>query len=125
MLDLTDAFLPQLVGWSVVWVGASVVGLWVSRPRGFPNSFWFMTGLWCCVNIAIAAWSMPDPPESVDAFRRLLLINVGLGPLYLVCGVVLVTRRKPMPRSFGLAILVQGSALLAFDLVWWRVLAVG
>ncbi|MEL7472868.1 MAG: hypothetical protein AAGK04_06065 [Planctomycetota bacterium] len=125
MLDLIDAFLPQLVGWSVAWLAASVVGLWIATPRRFWSSFWFMSGLWCCVNVAIAVLSMVAPPATTEEFTKLLLINSGLDVLYLICGVVLVTRRQSIPRGFGATILLQGAALLVFDLVWWTLLTRG
>jgi len=45
-------------------------------------------------------------------------INGALDVASLVVGVVLLTRKPPMVRGFGLAIIVQGAFLLAFDLVW-------
>lgn len=122
---LYSAFLPMLMGWSALWLTGAVVALWLLAGRGFWRSFWFMSGLWCIVNTAIGVWSLLDPPESIEQFRRLLLINSGLDVVYLIVGGVLLLQRQPMPRGFGAAICLQGLALLVFDLVWWRVLGEG
>ncbi|MEM0984474.1 MAG: hypothetical protein AAGI17_11060 [Planctomycetota bacterium] len=119
MNDLITPSLPILLIWSAVWCAASLVGLWRTEGRGRWPGFWFMSGLWSCVNAAIVAWSMLAPPESAEEFRRLLMINAGLDLGYLATGVVLITRKKPILKGFGAAILVQGSALLVFDLIWF------
>ena len=113
------AFLPLLLGWSTAWMMASIIGMWASVRRGFWNAFWFMTGLWCAINAAIVVWSMLAPPSELEPFRQLLLINAGLGVGYVAAGLVLVTRRKPLLRGFGAAVLIQGGYLILADLAWW------
>lgn len=112
----------MLLGWSVAWLIGSVLALWLTTGRGFARAFWLMSGLWCAVNVAVVVWALLSPPESVEQFRELLLVNVGLGVGYLIVGGVMLTRRAPLLRGFGVAILVQGGALMLFDLVWWLVL---
>lgn len=92
------------------------------RPRGFWRSFWFMSGLWCVVNTLIVCYAIVAPPESLESFRRILLINAGLDVGYIVVGGVLLAMKRPMLRGFGAAVCVQGLFLLAFDLVWWELL---
>ena len=115
-------FLPMLLGWSVAWASASVIGGWATAGRGFWRSFWFMSGLWAAVNIAIGVVSLINPPADLDEFRNLLLINAGLDIGYLIAATVLLTRRSPMLKGFGAGVAIQGLFLLVFDLVWWAVL---
>lgn len=112
-------FLPLLLGWSTAWMMASTIGMWVSVRRSFWSAFWFMTALWCAINAAIVVWSMLSPPSELEAFRTLLLINAGLGVGYVAAGLVLFTRRKPLLRGFGAAVLIQGGYLMLADLAWW------
>ena len=116
---LFRAFLPMLIGWSVLWLGGSFIGLWTTTRRSCWNSFWFMSGLWSTVNVAIAGIALLDPPAAADEFRSLLLINAGLDVGYLAIGGVLLSRPRPMLTGFGLAIIVQGAFLLVLDLAWW------
>jgi len=115
----------MLLGWSAAWAAGSVVGLWLTGGRGFWQAFWFMNGLWCAVNSAIGVWSLLAPPSEVGELRALLLINAGLDIVYLGIGVALLTRRLPMVRGFGAAILVQGAFLLTLDLARWAWLGGG
>lgn len=119
---MPDAFLPMLMGWSVLWIVGSAIGLWTTTHAPAKRAFWFMTAMWCAVNIAIACVALIDPPESVAAFRRVLLLNGGLDVGYLAVGALLLSRPKPVLKGFGVAILVQGAFLLVFDLIWWAIL---
>lgn len=118
----TQQFVPMLVGWSSLWMIGSAVGLWVTPERGFWRAFCFMTALWTAINCAIGAFALLFPPDSAGEFRRLLLLNAGLGVGYIATGIVLVTRKRPILRGFGVAVLVQAVFLLAFDLTWWGLL---
>jgi hypothetical protein len=53
----------------------------------------------------------PDP----ENLRQLLWINAGLDTLYVAVGWALWARLNPMYKGFGLAIMLQGFFLLAFD----------
>lgn len=121
-MEIPATFLVGLLGWSSCWLLASVIGLWATRSPGFWRSHWFMSGLWCVVNTLIVSYAIVVPPESLDAFRRILLINAGLDVGYIAVGGVLLAIKRPMLRGFGLAICVQGLFLLVFDLVWWELL---
>lgn len=111
-------FLSVLLGWSVLWTAGAIVALWLTEGRTAERGFWFMSGLWTCVNAAIVAVSLVNPPESSDELARLLLINAGLDVGYLAIGAFMLTRKTPIFKGFGAAIIVQGLFLLVFDLVW-------
>ncbi|WP_428388444.1 DUF6992 family protein [Mucisphaera sp.] len=119
MNELTTPGLGILMGWSLIWVGAATIALWRSEGSGRWRAFWFMSGLWAVVNLAIVLYALFNPPTDVQALRRILLINAGLDVGYLAAAVWLMTRASPMLRGFGLAVFVQGLFLLVFDLVWW------
>lgn len=122
-------FLPVLIGWSTLSVGAAIIGLWLSSTAHMWRSFWFMSGLWAAVNIAIAITALVDPPATADAFAPLLAINIGLNGVWVASGVVLLivrpkdARTNTMLNGFGLAILVQGAFLLALDTTFYVRLA--
>ena len=82
-----------------------------------------MNVFWIAIDLAIVVWALVDPIVEVEEFRRVLAINGGLDVVYLVTGVVLVTRRDPLPKGFGAAILVQGAFLLVLDFGWWFALS--
>ncbi len=113
-------FPASLLTWCVLWTVACGVAL-IRRRTGSPKSaaFWGMTMLWVGIDLAIMVWAVIAPIEDVAEFRKVLLINGGLDVLYLVVGVVLVTRRGDIPYGFGIAILIQGGFLLILDLGWW------
>lgn len=81
-----------------------------------------MSLFWVAVDLAIVVWAMLDPVVEVEAFRRLLMLNGWLDVLYLVTGVVLITRKDMLARGFGAAICVQGGFLFILDWVWWFIL---
>ena len=119
----------MLVGWCALWAGLTGVALIRTaadsdRIRSTAASgFWSMTLFWVAIDLGIAAWALLAPVTEVEEFRTLLLINGGLDVLYLGTGLLLVTRRAPLARGFGVAILIQGGFLLLLDLGWWWVLA--
>ena len=107
-----------LLGWALVGSAISVLGLYL-QPRDFWRGFWFMNGVWCFIDGAIGWFGLFGTPPTPPELANLLLINSGLDVGYLIVGVVLLTRTKPILKGFGLAILVQGIALLAFDLAMY------
>jgi hypothetical protein len=126
---LDQGFLPALIGWSIAWIAAATVGLWLAGVTRFWRSFWFMSSLWCVVNIAIAITAIADPPDSADAFRSLLGTNIILNCVWIAIGIGLVAARpkdpatRTMLRGFGAAVITQGTALLAFDTGWFLILS--
>ena len=111
-------FLSVLLGWSVLWAAGAIVALWITEGRTAKRGFWFMSGLWACINAAIVAFSLVNPPADPEELARLLIINSLLDVGYVLVGAILCTRKTPMLRGFGAAIIVQGLFLLVFDLVW-------
>lgn len=126
---MPSLFLPLLLGWCALWCGLAGVALVrrISReeatPRPIGDAFWAMTLFWVAIDVGIAVWALVAPVTETEEFRKLLAINGGLDVLYLVTGLVLVTRRASIPRGFGIAILVQGGFLMVLDLGWWWALA--
>lgn len=110
-----EIIAQQLMLWSLLWLGGALIGLWRSH-HPFWRPFWLMSGVWALVDaaIAMAGWLGAEP--SPDALRRVLLINAGLDIVYVSAGAWLYTRKTPQLRGFGLAVLIQGFFLLAFDL---------
>jgi len=107
-----------LLGWALIGSATSVVGLYL-QPREFWRGFWFMSGLWCFIDGAIGWFGLFGTPPTAAELANLLLINSGLDIGYLIVGTVLLTRSKPILKGFGFAILLQGAALLAFDLAMY------
>lgn len=103
--------------WALVCLTGAVFALW-RTSHAFWRPFWFMTAVWALVNAAIAygGWlgAEPDPAS----LRRILWINAGLDTLYMVVGLGLWMRPRPMLKGFGLAIAIQGLFLFLFDLFY-------
>lgn len=116
---MPSTFLPMLLAWTTIWVAAAGVALLRTGVGERARGFWTMSLFWVAIDAGIVAWSLFAPIEDLEAFRRILLVNAGLDVIYLIVGVVLLLRAKPLVRGFGAAILVQGGFLLVFDLAWW------
>mgnify|MGYP006972426293 CR=1 FL=1 len=113
--EIVRQLVAGLFLWTLLCLGAAVVGLY-AKGTETSRAFWFMTGMWALVD-GVLAWSgLVSKPGPIDALARLLAINAGLDLLYVVVGIILATRRKPILRGFGLAVVLQGLFLLAFDL---------
>lgn len=115
---LPGQLLAVLLAWALVWLTAAVAGLY-ARPREAWRHFWFMSGLWAAVDGVIALYGVVAPPPSNDDLVAILQINSGLDVLYVLAGVVLLTRRTPRMTGFGWAVVVQGLFLLALDVTFW------
>jgi hypothetical protein len=64
---------------------------------------------------------MLQEQQSSAALLPFLRFNTGLDVLYVGVTGLLLSRKKPMLRGFGLGVLVQGSFLLVFDgYFWWK-----
>jgi hypothetical protein len=111
-----EALSLRLLAWSLPWMGAGVVGLWAGsddRSRGF----WGMSGAWALVNAGIAYAGLLGPEPDGGSLRNTLLINAGLDVAYVLGGVYMLSRSEDTWRGGGLAIIIQGAFLLAFDLL--------
>lgn len=96
-----------LLFWALLSMGTAVLGLY-AKPREFWQAFWFMSGLWGWVDGVIAWLGVIREPLSNEELAPILLINAGLDVGYLVAGLVLLTRTRPLLKGFGLAIVLQG-----------------
>jgi hypothetical protein len=107
----------RLLVWAIPWMGASVLGLWLSSTDS-QKGFWGMSGAWGFVNGAIALIGLLGA-ETNDyaALRTTLWINAGLDVLYVASGLYLLSRPEETWRGGGVAILVQGGFLLVFDIL--------
>jgi hypothetical protein len=111
-----EALSLRLLAWSLPWMGAGIIGLWASndeRSRGF----WGMSGAWALVNAGIAYAGLLGPEPDGGSLRNTLLINAGLDVVYVLGGAYMLSRPEETWRGGGLAIIIQGAFLLAFDLL--------
>jgi hypothetical protein len=111
-----EALSLRLLAWSLPWMGAGVIGLWAGsddRSRGF----WGMSGAWALVNAGIAYAGLLGPEPDGGSLRNTLLINAGLDVVYVLGGAYMLSRPEETWRGGGLAIIIQGAFLLAFDLL--------
>ncbi|TBH21569.1 DUF6992 family protein [Thermus thermamylovorans] len=109
-----SALAQGLLLWGLLSLGAALFGLWWAQSP-FWRGFFFMNGAWGLVDGALGLYALGQ--EAPGNLREILLLNAGLDVLYLLAGALLFLRGRKAPhRGFGLAILVQGGFLLAFDL---------
>lgn len=110
-----QAIALQLLAWSLPWLAASLVGLWLACGE-FKRGFWLLSGAWCFVNAVIAWFGLASAPAEPDHLRRILLWNSAVDVVYVTVGVVMILRARPLVRGMGLAVIIQGAFLLIFDL---------
>ncbi len=123
-----------LGGWSLANIAAA--GIQYRASDGRDRYFHEMTLMWNAVNLGIAGlgyWRARHPldltlADAIDKQRgieKLLLLNTGLDAAYIMTGVYLVNRGNDITREgerlqgYGAAIILQGSFLLAFDMVYY------
>ncbi len=107
----------RLLVWAIPWMGASVLGLWLSSTDS-QKGFWGMSGAWGFVNGAIALIGLLGAEtQDYAGLRNTLWINAGLDILYVASGLYLVSRTEETWRGAGTAILIQGGFLLVFDVL--------
>lgn len=63
--------------------------------------------------------AMIHEQQSPAELMPMLRFDGGLDVLYIVVAEFLLNRKKPLPRGFGLGVLVQGSFQLVFDGHFW------
>lgn len=117
----------------LIWSAFSIVG--GALLMFFAAPFWRSVGLqglvWGVIDAAIAGFGLRSLRRKLNRsdanrpavllkearnLRRLLLINAGLDMLYVVGGVVVLTRfDTDFARGNGVGITVQGGFLLLFD----------
>ena len=117
-LSVFQWLVAVLMLWALLSLGSALVGLY-AKASEYWRAFWFMSGMWGLID-GLLAWSgFVKKAGPMDELARILLINAGLDLLYVSVGIILMTRRKPTVRGFGLAVLIQGLFLLGFDFFFW------
>ena len=106
----------RLLLWSLPWAGAGIIGLWASQDDG-QKGFWGMSGAWGVINSGIALAGLLGAEPLLGDLKTVLLINAGLDVAYMLGGIYLLTRPEATWRGSGVAVLIQGGFLLAFDLI--------
>lgn len=107
-----------LLAWALISLGTAVVGLY-AQPNPFWRGFWFMSGLWGFIDGAIAWFGLIGGDVPDHELAVILKINSGLDVAYLISGLILVTRKTPVLKGFGYAILLQGLFLIVLDVTFW------
>ena len=106
----------RLLLWSLPWAGAGIIGLWASSDDG-QKGFWGMSGAWGVINSGIALAGLLGAEPLLGDLKTVLLVNAGLDVAYMLGGIYLLTRPEATWRGSGVAVLIQGGFLLAFDLI--------
>ncbi len=109
-----------LIAWAFLSLGSAVAGLYLPPKKNTEcwRAFWFMNGIWGLIDGIIGWANLITAPPTIEFLQKVLAINSGLDLLYIITGLVLLTRAKPVLKGFGLAILFQGLFLLIFDAIF-------
>jgi hypothetical protein len=111
-----QAISLRLITWSLPWIAASVVGLWASNEP-YWKGFWGMNAAWGLINTGIAYAGLLGTEPELNGLRTTLFINAGLDVVYVFGGLYLLSRSEDTWRGSGVAVIIQGAFLLAFDLL--------
>lgn len=129
----------QLFAWGVMNIALGT--LLLLGESLFLRGFGMQAVVWGTINAAIAAFGQSRLPRKLHrllrrdglqasrnerrSLRRLLLINAGLDVLYIVAGLLVIGLLPgPLAAGNGWGVVLQGSALLVFD-VWHGGYSVG
>lgn len=109
--------LVRLTVWSVV---SLTIGLLMAmrRPKDLLAGWVVLTIGWSIVNLIIAIPGLLRPtPQELVPLREFLWLNMGLNVGYLGVAVTLIVmgRERPFARGAGIAVGIQGLALLILD----------
>ena len=119
-IAIQEQLLAGLLLWALVSLGSAVVGLYL-QPSEFWRSFWLMSGIWGLIDGLIGWFAMIGEPSPTARLLPILQVNAGLDLVYVTVAIIMLTRKTPMLRGFGLGVLLQGGFLLIFDsYFWWR-----
>ncbi|MGV1037437.1 MAG: DUF6992 family protein [Candidatus Nanopelagicales bacterium] len=100
------------------------LGFWrFGRGEQVP-AFGQQSAMWGLVDLGIAGVSLARPAGEASRVRTVLLVNAGLDVAYIAGGAHVAYHRSTFggrvsseaARGHGLAVIVQGAQLLAFDL---------
>jgi hypothetical protein len=114
------ALTVGLIAWAFLSLGAAVAGLYFPPKKDCEcwRAFWFMNGIWGLIDGIIGWANLITNPATIGFLRNVLAINTGLDFVYILVGLILLTRAKPVLKGFGFAILLQGLFLLIFDAIF-------
>jgi len=114
------ALTVGLIAWAFLSLGAAVAGLYFPPKKDCEcwRAFWFMNGIWGLIDGIIGWANLITNPATIGFLRNVLAINTGLDFVYILVGLILLTRAKPVLKGFGFAILLQGLFLLIFDVIF-------
>ncbi|WP_206510309.1 hypothetical protein C5142_22415 [Rhodococcus sp. BGS-1C] len=109
-----------------VWGGGSVVAGAIAATtssRPMVRAFGMQTAEWGAIDLAIAGVASRLRTPTSSKLRKILLVNVGLDVGYMLGGAYLVARRPrfggritaDVARANGVAVVIQGAALLVLD----------
>ncbi len=114
------ALTVGLIAWAFLSLGAAVAGLYFPPKKDCEcwRAFWFMNGIWGLIDGIIGWANLITNPATIGFLRNVLAINTGLDFVYILVGLILLTRAKPVLKGFGFAILIQGLFLLIFDAIF-------
>ena len=114
------ALTVGLIAWAFLSLGAAVAGLYFPPKKDCEcwRAFWFMNGIWGLIDGVIGWANLITNPATIGFLRNVLAINTGLDFVYILVGLILLTRAKPVLKGFGFAILLQGLFLLIFDAIF-------
>jgi hypothetical protein len=111
-----QAISLRLITWSLPWIAVGVVGLWTSNDP-YWKGFWGMNAAWGLINTGIAYAGLLGAEPDPAGLRTTLFINAGVDVVYVIGGLYLFTRPEDTWRGSGVAVIIQGAFLLAFDLL--------
>ncbi len=111
-----QAISLRLITWSLPWIAVGVIGLWASNDP-YWKGFWGMNAAWGLINTGIAYAGLLGTEPDPAGLRTTLFINAGVDVVYVVGGLYLLTRPEDTWRGSGVAVIIQGAFLLAFDLL--------
>lgn len=134
--------MTVLVGWGSANVLGGAAGALAAEDRRW-RQFYLMNAGWGAVNAALGAFGLRSAradgrgaPSNAEGLQdlsrteRILLFNAGLDVGYVMGGLYLTERARrsaggDRDRGWGQAVVVQGAALFAFDLLAYRYLQRG
>lgn len=115
LLPMQADHLTRLTVWSAAWLLLAVSALVRGQADAAVRSFWFVTAVWCAINLAIAAYAAGKPSTDAGALRMLLIGSEAFNVLCVLVGVVLSRAKDGRLRGAGVAVAVQAAALFVLD----------
>jgi hypothetical protein len=136
-LKTVNTAMYVLGSWSILNLVSSPIAS--NLTQGDVKYFHRMNGYWNIVNFGLVAFtvysqhnidysglSAAESLNNMNSLENLLLINAGLDVAYVTGGFLLMERsknvkeKKDMLKGFGKSLILQGSFLLVFDLIFYH-----